>query len=180
VGDAATPPLWRPTARAVFHRLGASRACRYRKEEVMGTIVEKTVVVGPEEWRKAASRAHIQAVSWLFDGNTKITTQSDRLKNAAELLRAADAFNGRANHQEMFGEVDTAVIEEWDLSDEMEGEDDEPIWPEMSAKLREVAGADPKLLPLVDQIDRLHKLAVERGMPVVTRAQFEQAMEEAA
>jgi hypothetical protein len=149
----------------------------------MGTIVDKTVVVGPSEWRKAANQAVTEAVGWLFDGNTKITSQSDRLKNAAELLRAADTFNGRANMIEngfADADADTAVVEVWDLSDEMEGEDDEPIWPEMSAKLREIAGTDPKLLPLVNQIDRLHKLALENGMPVITRAQLEQAMEEAA
>jgi hypothetical protein len=145
----------------------------------MGTIVEKTVVVGPAEWRKASDQARLEAVSWLFDGNTKITSKSDRLKNAAELLRAADTFAGRANMLENFNEdPDIAVVEEWDLSDEMEGEDEEPIWPELSAKLREVAGANPKLLKLVDQTDRLHKLAVEQGMPVITRAQFEQAMAE--
>lgn len=145
----------------------------------MGIIVEKPVVVGPDEWRKAGEQARMEAVSWLFDGNTKITTKSDRLKNAADLLRAADTFNGRANMLENFSEdPDTAVVEVWDLSDEMEGEDDEPIWPEMSAKLREIAGADPKLLPLVNHIDRLHKLAVENGMPVVTRAQFEAAAAE--
>lgn len=144
----------------------------------MGTIVEKTVVVGPAEWRKAADQARLEAVSWLFDGNTKITSQSDRLAHAAEMLRAMDKFNGRANTLENFNEdPDIAVIEEWDLSDEMEGEPEEPIWPELSAEMRKIADGQPKLLKMVEQIDRLHKLAVEQGMPVITRSQFEREVE---
>jgi hypothetical protein len=30
-------PLWRPSARTLFHGFGAPRACRYRKEEVMAS-----------------------------------------------------------------------------------------------------------------------------------------------
>jgi hypothetical protein len=144
---------------------------------VMGTIVEKTVIMDVDDWRKAAAEAQREAVSWFNGDAGYIEGRTTRLKNAAEMLRAADAFNGRANHLEMFGEVDTAVVDAWDLSDEMEGEDEEPIWPELSAKVREYADNNPKLLKMVEHIDRLHKLAVEAGQPMITRRQFEDAVE---
>jgi len=50
---------------------------------------------------------------------------------------------------------------------------DEPIWPAMSARLREAAGNDPKLIALVTQIDKLHRLSVASGFPVITKADFE-------
>lgn len=44
----ALPPLWRPTARTLFHGFGAPRACRYRKRGSAmsdGTIFMVRVVV---------------------------------------------------------------------------------------------------------------------------------------
>lgn len=90
----------------------------------------------------------------------------DERQRARELLESAEGSLGA------FDWVDDGTGN-FVPREEMEAKEIEPIWPEISAKLHEIADADPKLLPIVEQIDKLHGLAVEKGFPVITRAQFE-------
>jgi hypothetical protein len=49
----------------------------------------------------------------------------------------------------------------------------EPAWPEIAAKLRESAGRDRKLLAMVDQIDKLHRLAIASGITPISKAELD-------
>lgn len=79
----------------------------------MGELIEKTVTMGPEDWRASAAAARRMAVKWAYKHD-----ESDRLAKAAEMLRAAKTFEGHANMLDMGGEVDIAEVEHWDLTDE--------------------------------------------------------------
>jgi hypothetical protein len=140
----------------------------------MGTIVEKTINMDTDDWRRRSAEAKKLAVRYLNDDVMLEPGGSARgLTVAADLLRAAREFERQAIAHETFGEEPvSSTVDVWDISDEVEVDPDAPAWPVMSAKMREIAGADPKLLALVDQIDRLHALNVEKGHPVVTLGQL--------
>lgn len=133
----------------------------------------KPVQMTADNWREAADECLALAVGWLRQENG-LLDRGGALMKAAELLRARDALHGRANLLDLCeagNDVDHGEIEVWTEQEPA------PAWPAMSAKLREVAGADPKLLPMVEQIDKLHALAVEKGLPVVTMDQLEAAFD---
>lgn len=50
---------------------------------------------------------------------------------------------------------------------------DELVWPEISAKMREAVGGDKRLMAMVTQIDKLHRLSIASGFPIITKADFE-------
>lgn len=132
----------------------------------MGTIVEKEVTMGADEWRDRAAQARTLAVRYINDDAMLEPGGVSRgLIGAADLLRAAKTFEGHANMLEMFGGEDAAQVDVWDLSDE----DDTPAWPDVSTELRATLGDNPKALQMIDHIDRLHDLAIEKGLPVITK-----------
>lgn len=137
----------------------------------MGELVEKEVRMGSEDWHRLATGCVTKAVQCIHDEGPFVS--GHELK-AAEYLRAAQTFRGHANMLEIEGGDDVAMVDVWDLSDEEN--EPEPAWPGISAKLHEIAGTDPKLLPMVEQIDKLHALAVEKGLPVITKDQLEEAL----
>lgn len=134
---------------------------------------------------KALTPAKLREYAVLCEGRAAMTLaevyfepiyeQPGKLTAAAELLRARDTFFGRANMIDNFGPTADEFAEE--LA-ELSGPN-KPIWPEISAELHQIAAADPKLQPIVDQIDKLHALAEEKGLPVITRGAFEAAMQDA-
>lgn len=69
------------------------------------------VAMGPSEWRAAASEARWLAVQYAQPGGHGWDSQT-RLQWAADMLQAADVFEGRANMLELGGEVDEAEVEE--------------------------------------------------------------------
>jgi hypothetical protein len=74
-------------------------------------LTEKRVSITPREWRKLAEEAREHAVGWAAQGQNEIG-YSSRLAKAAEMLRAADTFEGRAANLENFGpDSDDATIE---------------------------------------------------------------------
>jgi hypothetical protein len=80
----------------------------------MGELREKLVAIDADGWRATAEAARESAVKWAYGA-----TSSDRLAKAAEMLRAADTFEGRANMLDLGeGLKDSALIDYWDLSDE--------------------------------------------------------------
>lgn len=129
----------------------------------MGTLVNKEVRMEPHDWRRIASECKVAAMQFL------LALPVERAL-AAQMLEAAKTFNGHANMLEIEGGGDVATVEVWDLSDE---EEPGPAWPTIAAHLREAAGDNPKLMKVVDQIDRLHALSVEKGLPQVSLAEFE-------
>lgn len=85
-----------------------------------------------------------------------------------------DAVEARADQRER-GDDAAGLIGsfDWDEDEGYLGPESEPVWPEISARLHEIAGQDNRLLPMVKQIDKLHDMAVARGLPTITRAELE-------
>lgn len=129
----------------------------------------KPVQMAADDWHAAAEEALACAVVWLQQENG-LLDRGNSLVKAAELLRARDALHARGGLLDVCEEgsnVDHAEIEVWEEGSPA------PAWPVMSARLREMVGEDKRLLKMVDQIDGLHALAVEKGLPVVTMDQLE-------
>lgn len=145
----------------------------------MGKLVEATVRMGPHDWHRMASEAVTLAVTILHDEANRhgVNSRFNALVGAGNLLTAARRMRGHANMLEIEGGDDVAVVDRWDLSDE--GEGSTPAWPVVSAQLLG-ATDDPKVKKLVGQIDRLHALSVEKGLPVVGLAELEAELEGAA
>jgi len=142
----------------------------------MGTIVEKDVTMGAAEWRQFAEKARATAVRYINDDAMLEPGGASRgMIAAADLLRAAKTFDGHANMLEMFGGSDAAKVDVWNLSDE----DDTPAWPGVSTELRAALGDNKKALQMLDHIDRLHEIAVEKGLPVITKGALVTEMAEA-
>lgn len=139
----------------------------------MGKLVEAAVRMGPHDWHRTATEAVTLAVTVLHDeaGMHGVTGRVNALTAAGNLLSAAMHMRGHANMLEIEGGDDVATVDVWDLSDE--GMESTPAWPVMSARLREVAGDDPRLVKIIGHIDRLHALAIEKGLPVATLAELE-------
>jgi hypothetical protein len=53
----------------------------------------------------------------------------------------------------------------------------EPAWPSASASLREALRDNPKALKMIDHIDRLHELAIAKGLPVPSKDELEAEIE---
>lgn len=100
-----------------------------------------------------------------YDGENNDSVILEAVKARAEQRDRADEASG------LIGSFD------WDGEGNRIGPDDEPAWPAMSAKLREAVGDNRRLLPLIDQIDKLHRLAIAQGLPVVSMAEFEAELE---
>ena len=74
-------------------------------------LTEKKVSMTPAKWRELAQECREHAVGWAAQGKNEIG-YSSRLAHAAEMLRAADTFEGRAATLENFGpDADEAVVE---------------------------------------------------------------------
>lgn len=75
-------------------------------------MTNKKVEMTAADWRCAAEDAIERAVGWIRSDDKMIGARNNALRQAAELLRAADTFNGRANMLEIFQEgPDTAEVE---------------------------------------------------------------------
>lgn len=88
----------------------------------------------------------------------------------------------RERGRELFQEAN-ASLDAFDWVDDGEGnlvpreDQDEPAWPEISAKLRKMAGSNKKLMAMVEQIDKLQATAVALGVPQITRAELDAEIE---
>ena len=93
----------------------------------------------------------------------------------------ADAVQARSDQRELASDAE-ALIGSFDWDDEGNRTDPAPeaAWPLISAKLKRVANDDPRILKQVALIDRLHELSIERGLPVVTAAEFDTAIGQGA
>lgn len=80
----------------------------------MGELTEMHVKMDAGAWHALGRESVTRAVQLVAGG-----MGHDRLIKAAELLRAADTFHGRANMAEMLGrDDDEADVDAWDLTDE--------------------------------------------------------------
>lgn len=92
----------------------------------------------------------------------EITSILDERRRARELVESANAS-----------------LSAFDWVDDGEGnlvpreDQDEPAWPEISAKLREVAGSNKKLMAIVEQVDRLQAASAAMGIPQISKADLD-------
>lgn len=87
-----------------------------------------------------------------------------------------DVVRARAEMRERAGDA-SAMIGSFDWDDEGERihPRDEDAWPSIAADVRAAVGADKKILKTLDQIDRLHSLAVARGLPQISKSELDAA-----
>ena len=62
---------------------------------------EKRIQMTSDDWRELADEAIEHAVGWVRNSEGELN-RAAALEHAAAMLRAADTFNGRANHLDMF------------------------------------------------------------------------------